>query len=75
MHLKTKVNSTGQVEGSDGGDIDKLARAALDSLVTGGCLLDDSQVVQLHARKVWVMTDGFWLSIPGVQITVREVRA
>ena len=55
------------------GDIDKLARAALDSLVTGGCLLDDSQVVELFARKVWVQ-DGLQngLRIPGVRITVLD---
>jgi Holliday junction resolvase RusA-like endonuclease len=35
-----------------GGDIDKLARAVLDAL-TGVCYVDDSQVIELHLRKLY----------------------
>jgi Holliday junction resolvase RusA-like endonuclease len=35
------------------GDIDKLARGALDGLVQGGLLVDDRHVVDLRATKVF----------------------
>jgi crossover junction endodeoxyribonuclease RusA len=33
------------------GDLDKLARSTADGLVDGGALVDDSQIVELHAFK------------------------
>jgi len=46
------------------GDVDKLARAVLDSL-TGTVYVDDAQVVDLWACKVY--------GAPGVQVTVERV--
>lgn len=40
------------------GDLDKLVRAVLDGLVTGGLLSDDRHVVELHADKTWAVTPG-----------------
>jgi Holliday junction resolvase RusA-like endonuclease len=54
------------------GDIDKLARAILDALGQAGVYVDDSQVVDVRARKVWA-GDEEALRHPGVHITVREV--
>lgn len=47
-------------------DIDKLARGLLDALVLAGCLVDDGQVIDLRAAKVYP-TDG---NLPGVTFTV-----
>jgi len=38
-------------------DLDKLCRGCLDSL-TGICFMDDSQVVEIKARKVYSDTPG-----------------
>ncbi len=54
------------------GDIDKLSRSCLDSLVSAGVLIDDSQVVDLRARKTWAGDEDV-LHIPGVRIEVRTV--
>lgn len=51
------------------GDIDKLARACLDALTDAGVWKDDSQVVFLAARKVWVGSP-LALDRPGAQIVV-----
>ena len=53
------------------GDIDKLVRACLDALTDAGIWKDDSQVVQLHALKVWV---GHVLALdrPGAVIDVTD---
>jgi len=51
------------------GDIDKLARACLDALTDAGIWKDDSQVVSLLARKVWVGSP-LALDRPGAQIVV-----
>lgn len=50
-------------------DIDKLCRAALDSLTTAGVWRDDSQVATLHARKVYA-TDN---DLAGVDIVVQPL--
>lgn len=55
------------------GDIDKLARAALDSLTAAGAFHDDSQVVWLLARKVHTNHDDVPLTIPGAVIAITEV--
>jgi len=51
------------------GDLDKCARAILDALTDAGVFADDSQVVELDARKVWVGTD-LALDRPGAVIDV-----
>lgn len=50
------------------GDVDKLARAALDSL-TGVAFIDDAQVVRLVVEKDWADQRG-----PGVEVVVMPVR-
>ena len=52
-------------------DIDKLARAVLDSLVNGGLLADDSLVWLLSAKKGYAR-DGHWT---GVSITLSDSSA
>jgi crossover junction endodeoxyribonuclease RusA len=51
------------------GDIDKLTRACLDALTDAGVWNDDSQVVDLRARKVFVREGGA-LDKPGAVIRV-----
>lgn len=49
-------------------DLDKICRSTLDALGSGGCYLDDAQVVGLKASKrVAVPGEG-----PGCRITVTE---
>lgn len=50
-------------------DIDKLARAVLDALTQSGVWRDDSQAVEVTARKVYA--DGG--TEPGVTITLRAL--
>jgi crossover junction endodeoxyribonuclease RusA len=50
------------------GDVDKLARAALDAL-TGVAFRDDAQVVRLVVEKDWADGRG-----PGVEVVVQPVR-
>ena len=47
-------------------DIDKLCRAALDSLTSARVYRDDGQVVQLHATKIYESVG----SPPGVRVRV-----
>lgn len=49
-----------------GGDVDKLSRAMLDAM-TGSVYLDDSQVVNLQARKWFCSEDN---PLPGAYVTV-----
>ena len=49
-------------------DADKLARAILDALDRANVYHDDSQVVDLRARKEWTS------STPGVRILVTEYK-
>lgn len=51
------------------GDVDKLARALLDSLVAAGVVKDDSQVVRLVAEKVWT-GEHPELVVPGAHVIV-----
>jgi crossover junction endodeoxyribonuclease RusA len=46
-------------------DLDKLVRAVLDGLTAGGAWADDSQVVELAARKEW--------GTPGCEIEITKV--
>lgn len=50
-------------------DLDKLVRACLDSLVDGGALQDDSQIVTLHVYKHYADTD----EAPGVFIKLEQL--
>ena len=50
-------------------DIDKLARAVLDGMVSGGAFPDDSQVVHLHAEKRYAGQVGTGAVIRFGQIT------
>lgn len=50
------------------GDVDKLARAALDAL-TGVAFADDAQVVRLVVEKDWADARG-----PGLEVVVMPVR-
>jgi crossover junction endodeoxyribonuclease RusA len=54
--------------GQRSGDVDKLARAALDAM-TGVVYLDDAQVVSLLVTKCWAEAD----TAPGVEVLVREI--
>lgn len=51
-------------------DVDKLARACLDALTDAGAWKDDSQVIDLRARKVFVGEDPQALLLPGARIRV-----
>ena len=50
------------------GDLDKMLRAAFDSLVDAGVMVDDSQVVRAVADKRWA---GYLMDVPGALLTVR----
>lgn len=54
------------------GDIDKLQRAVFDALTDAGVWRDDSQVVDVRARKVHIGDDGA-LHILGARVTVAAV--
>jgi Holliday junction resolvase RusA-like endonuclease len=60
----TKARRAAGPIGAHSGDVDKLARAVLDSL-TGVVYLDDSQVRPLVVDKQWAGPAG-----PGVTITI-----
>lgn len=51
-------------------DIDKLCRAAFDSLTTAEVLLDDALVVDVRARKVWAGEHEHALDRPGVRVEI-----
>ncbi len=65
----TKLNVRCPVTRSSG-DLDKHARLILDALVDAGVMHDDSQVVELHARKTYRNAHPKALDVPGVRITV-----
>lgn len=54
------------------GDVDKLARAVLDSLEAAGVMKDDAQVVDLRVMKDYPGPD-IGQHVPGVRITVERV--
>ncbi len=55
------------------GDIDKLTRSCLDALTDAGAFCDDSQVIDLRARKVHTNDPDAPLAIPGAVIAVQEI--
>ena len=56
------------------GDLDKMLRACFDSLVDGGVMRDDAQVVRTTASKVWAGGTHPALPIPGVHLVVIAMR-
>lgn len=52
------------------GDLDKLVRSCLDSCTDAHVWADDSQVVDMRARKVWAGEHEQALDRPGVRIEV-----
>lgn len=56
------------------GDLDKLQRALFDALTDAGVWRDDSQVIDVRARKVHVGDEGA-LRIPGAVVAVEAVTA
>ena len=52
-------------------DLDKLIRAIGDSATDAGCLLDDSQICQITANKVWAISENN----AGVVITLEHYTA
>jgi Holliday junction resolvase RusA-like endonuclease len=50
-------------------DLDKLVRAVCDAMVDAGVLLDDSQIVTLHAHKHYADSD----EPAGVSITIENL--
>ena len=55
------------------GDTDKLARAVLDSLTDARTWLDDTQVVDLRARKFYAGDDELALDHAGVDIILEPL--
>jgi crossover junction endodeoxyribonuclease RusA len=58
--------------GKRSGDVDKLARAALDALTDAGIFTDDARVTELTVSKDYVGGD---VHSPGVLITVQPLDA
>jgi len=56
------------------GDVDKLQRSTFDALTDAGVMRDDSQVVDVHARKVFTDDPAAPLQVPGAVIRVWEVQ-
>lgn len=55
------------------GDADKLQRSTFDALTDAGVFKDDSQVIDVHARKVYTDDPDSPLAVPGAVIRVWEV--
>lgn len=54
------------------GDLDKLARLALDAITDAGLWADDSQCCQLHCTKRYMGAEGA-LPEPGLRLTIWEI--
>lgn len=54
-------------------DIDKLVRACCDALTDAGAWRDDSQVIDLRARKTLIGDDPEALRLPGVRIRIFSI--
>jgi Holliday junction resolvase RusA-like endonuclease len=57
------------------GDIDKLVRAIFDALTDAGVWSDDTQVVDVRARKFYAGEDELALDKPGVDVVVEPIEA
>lgn len=55
------------------GDIDKLTRAIFDALTDAGVWKDDTQVVDVRARKVYAGEDEYALDRAGVDLIVEPI--
>lgn len=55
------------------GDVDKLQRSTFDALTDAGVFKDDSQVIEVRARKVHTDDPAAQLRTPGAVIRVWEV--
>lgn len=54
-------------------DLDKLVRAVLDAGTAAGVWHDDSQVIDIHARKVFPLEAPQSLEVPGLYVFVYTV--
>lgn len=59
--------------GTNGGDLDKLVRAVLDSLTDAGVWRDDALVVDIRARKFYAGEDELALDEAGVDIVLEAL--
>ena len=59
--------------GTKHGDIDKLTRAIFDALTDAGVWNDDTQVVDVRARKFYATEDEYALARAGVDIVVESL--
>lgn len=55
------------------GDLDKLVRAVCDALTDAGVWVDDTQLVDLRARKFYAGEHEYALQRAGVQVTLELV--
>src|SRR5690606_9506573 len=55
------------------GDVDKLLRASFDALADAGAFKDDSQVIDVRARKVHTDDPAAPLRVPGAVIRIWQV--
>lgn len=55
------------------GDVDKLQRAIFDALTDAGVWGDDTQVVDVRARKMWAGEDELALDQAGVDIIIEPL--
>lgn len=51
-------------------DLDKIVRALCDALTQCGCWVDDAQVVQIDATKIYVGAVGDLVGVPGIGFEV-----
>lgn len=55
------------------GDLDKLVRAVCDALTDAGVWVDDTQLVDLRARKFYAGEDEYALQRAGVQVILEQL--
>lgn len=57
------------------GDVDKLQRSTFDALTDAGVIRDDSQVIDVWAKKLFTDDPAAEMQVPGAVIRVFEVTA